>query len=157
MVRHLPYPTDLLRDLSYVIWAGLAVLTASGVALFVEKPSLYLHNSGFVAKLILVAVLMANGVYLHRRLERFTVGPVTLLAGAVSTVSWYGALIIAMFKTQVHLPLVAYLAIYVSAVLVTWVMYRSLHRQVAGTLGREHLEDPMTVQSAAATETRVSL
>lgn len=128
MARRIPVPVASLRDLSYVIWTGLAVLTASGVGLLAESPSVYLHNSGFIAKLVLVAVLMLNGAYLDGRMERFNLGPVTLFAGAVSTVSWYGALVLAMFKTEVRLPLAIYLAAYASAVLVTWNVYRSLYR-----------------------------
>jgi len=123
VVRRQPHPTMLLRDLSLAIWFGLAILTASGLALFAESPEPLLHNSGFIAKMVVVAVLMLNGVFLHRQLPDFKLSGGTLLAGAISSVSWYGALLLAMFKTRFHLELTDYLGIYVAAVFLVWTGY----------------------------------
>ncbi len=126
LVRREPHPTALLHDLSLAIWIGLAILTASGLALFADDPGPLLRNNGFIAKLVVVGVLMLNGLLLHRQLPVFKLSGGTLLAGAISSVSWYGALVLAMFKTTLHLELADYLGLYVAAVIVVWTGYIQL-------------------------------
>jgi hypothetical protein len=121
-----PVPVDQLRDLSWVIWLGVAVLTLSGLLLFALSPSSYLHNSGFIAKMVIVGLLILNGAVLHGRITTFRVSLVTLLCGAVSIVSWYGSLIIAMYKSKLHLTVPDYLSLYLLAVVVVWRVYCSL-------------------------------
>ncbi len=125
-MRRQPIPGEQLRDLSGAIWLGLGVLTVSGAVLFGMNPSKYLHNGGFVAKMIVVAVLMLNGLLLHGRLATFRPSALILLAGAVSSVSWYGSLAIAMFKAKVGLSLVSYLSLYALAIVIVWRIYVSL-------------------------------
>jgi hypothetical protein len=126
LVRRQPVPTELIRDLSVAIWLGLAILTASGLVLFAFEPSHYLRISGFVAKMIVVAVLVINGILLHRRIDRFRPSPLMLLAGAISSVSWYGSLTIAMYKSQLHFAVADYLALYCLAIVVVWRVYVSV-------------------------------
>jgi hypothetical protein len=120
MVRGGPFPTDLLRDLSWAIWIGIATLTASGLMLFAMKPTTYLHNSGFLAKMIVVGVLVLNGLILHARVPGLRLSPATLLLGAISTVSWYGSMAIAMFKSEVDLSVIDYISIYLIAIAAMW-------------------------------------
>jgi hypothetical protein len=135
--RGRPAPRDELRALGQVIWSGLALLGVSGAALFGMKPSAYIHNSGFVAKMIVAGVLVANGAYLHRRLPTLRVSAVTLALGAISAVSWYGALAIAMFKSKLHIPLDDYLLLYLVAVLAVWAAYSSLYRRLRASVPSE--------------------
>jgi hypothetical protein len=141
ILRHVrkggPHPAEQLRYLSQAIWLGLAVLGVSGVALFALQPSAYLHSSGFVAKMIVVAVLMGNGVYLHRQIPKLRIGPTTFLSGSISTVSWYSALAIAMFRGHVQLSVVGYLSVYLAAVAIAWVSYVQGYRWLR-TSGRAH-------------------
>jgi hypothetical protein len=120
MVRGGPVPTDLLTDLSWVIWLGVAILTASGLMLFAMKPTTYLDSSGFVAKMIVVGVLILNGLFLHTRLSRLRLSMTTLLFGAISTVSWFGSMAIAMFRNQVHLNVLDYMGTYLVAIVLVW-------------------------------------
>lgn len=125
--RSEPQPREHLIHLSQSIWLGLALLGVSGVALFALKPSDYLHSSGFIAKMILVAGLTANGIFLHRRLPRLRVSTATLFSGAVSIVSWYGALAIAMFRSQLNLTLPDYLGLYGLSVVGVSLLYIISH------------------------------
>ena len=126
LVRRQPLPVELLRDLSMAIWLGLSILTVSGLVLFAFEPSRYIHLSGFVAKMVVVAILVLNGSLLHRRLDHFRPSPLMLLGGAVSSVSWYASLTIALFKTQLGLGVAEYLALYGLAVVLVWRMYAGM-------------------------------
>ncbi len=121
-------PPDLMRFVGICIWAGLAILTVSGVALFLLHPSMYLHLSGFIAKMVIVAVLIGNGWILHRGRSDWHLDRRLLLLGAISTVSWYASLLVAMFKTEIHLPLFGYLGLYVATVLLIWILGLLLFR-----------------------------
>ena len=120
MVRGGPIPADLVKDLSWAIWIGVAILTASGLALFEMKPTTYLHSSGFVAKMIVVGVLILNGSVLHARLSKLGLSTATLLFGAISTVSWYASMAIAMFKSEVRLSVIDYLSVYLITIAIVW-------------------------------------
>jgi hypothetical protein len=120
MIRGGPFPTDLLKDLSWAIWIGVATLTASGFMLFAMKPTAYVHSSGFLAKMIVVGVLILNGLVLHTRLPKLELSVATLMLGAISTVSWYSSMAIAMFRSRVHLSVVDYISLYLIAVAVFW-------------------------------------
>ena len=131
--RRVPVAGDLLGDLSMVIWLGLAVLTVSGIVLFAQSPATYVHNAGFVAKMVMVAALMLNGALLHRYVRAFRLSRWTLLAGAVSSVSWYGSLLVAVFKNRVALPLWTYLSVYALAVVLVWGAYVMLLARLTAT------------------------
>lgn len=118
-----PFPYEHLHRMSQAIWGGLAILALSGGGMFALSPSVYLHNTGFAAKMLVVAALAVNGLFLHRRLPALRMSPVMLAAGAVSTVSWYGALLISMFRSQVDFSLGSYLVLYAGFVLVAWCAY----------------------------------
>jgi hypothetical protein len=133
MVRGGPFPTDQLKDLSWVIWIGVAILTASGLLLFAMKPTSYIHNSGFVAKMIVVGVLILNGLVLHGRLSNLRLSTTTLLIGSISSVSWYAAMAIAMFRSKVHLSVVDYLSIYLMAIAIVWSLNCRLYDQFKGS------------------------
>jgi len=123
---HRPIPDALLRLVSYCIWGGLAILFVSGLDLFVIQPSLYLSSTGFIAKMLMVAALVINGLILHRRTKSVHFDPRFLLLGAVSVVSWYGSLVAAMFKSHLDLPVIAWIGLYLIAVAGTWWLIRAL-------------------------------
>jgi hypothetical protein len=120
MARGGPFPLDLVKDLSWAIWIGIVILTASGLMLFATKPTSYLHSSGFLAKMVVVGVLILNGLVLHTRLARLRLSTATLMFGAISTVSWYAALTIAMFRSRVNLSVIDYVSIYLIAIAIVW-------------------------------------
>jgi hypothetical protein len=120
MLRGGPFPSDQLKDLSWAIWIGVAILSASGLLLFALKPTTYIHSSGFVAKMIVVGVLIINGFVLHGQLSKFRLSIATLLFGSISSVSWYGSMAIAMFRDKIHLSVIDYLTIYLMAIAIVW-------------------------------------
>jgi hypothetical protein len=140
LVRRQPVPAELIRDLSLAIWLGLAILTLSGLALFAFNPSLYVHLSGFIAKMIVVVILVINGILLQRRVHRFRPSPLMLLGGAISAVSWYGALTIAMYKSKLGFNVADYLALYALAVVLVWRMYASMFAKYVPSPVPEDLE-----------------
>jgi hypothetical protein len=93
-----------------MVWLGLAIIVASGIALVAENPERYLASPKFLAKMTIVAVLIVNGVLFHLvhipRLERHAGThfpssdefvrnvPILLASGAISTVSWLGAFVL---------------------------------------------------------------
>jgi hypothetical protein len=135
MARGGPFPTDQLKDLSWAIWIGVATLTASGLLLFAMKPTTYLHSSGFVAKMIVVGVLILNGLVLHSRLSTLRLSTAALLLGAISTVSWYASMAIAMFRSKVHLSVIDYMSIYLIAIAIVWRLNWRLYEHFASRYG----------------------
>jgi hypothetical protein len=147
MVRGEPFPTDQLKDLSWAIWIGVATLTASGLLLFAMKPTTYLHSSGFVAKMIVVGVLVLNGLVLHMRLSTLRLSTVALLFGAISSVSWYASMAIAMFRSKVHLSVVDYMSIYLIAIAIVWRLNWRLYEHFAANRHQRALTSDATQDS----------
>lgn len=101
----------MLPKFSLLIWFGVYLLGMSGVGIFLEQPEVYAGSGKFLAKMVMVAVLLASGLYLSgpvtnrvlslsqrdwsERGERFSRAMRTAIPGGViSLVSWYGALIL---------------------------------------------------------------
>ena len=141
MVRAEPFPIEQLRDLSWAIWIGVATLALSGLLLFAMKPSSYLHSSGFMAKMIVVGVLILNGLVLHVRLSQLRLSMVALLFGAISTVSWYASMAIAMFRGKVHLSVIDFLSLYLIAIVMVWRLNWRLYEHFAGRYRRTLLSE----------------
>ncbi|MGH9056724.1 MAG: hypothetical protein ACRDYY_12835 [Acidimicrobiales bacterium] len=130
-----PAPREQLIHLSRSIWLGLALLGASGAALFALNPSSYLHSAGFIAKMVLVAGLVLNGIFLHPRLSKLRMSRGVVVSGAISVVSWYGSLAIAMFRTELDLTLPAYVSLYALAVAIVSVLYLVVHAHLGSSGG----------------------
>jgi len=128
---------------------GLLLLAFSGTAMFAMQPATYLHSSGFLAKMVVVAALAVNGVFLGRRLPTMHVDSATLMMGAVSIVSWYASLAIAMYKKQVSLSVPEYLGIYAAAVVLAWLSYRQVMGRLQAAPERWTLADPPVASTFA--------
>jgi len=105
---------DFLHLGSILVWTGLFLLVASGVALFFLDPQYYLNSSKFLAKMSIVGILIINGVLLHiiqipllkRHIghhfpssDEFIRKRLFLLgSGVVSMVSWVSALILGALR-----------------------------------------------------------
>lgn len=110
---------DLLKIASSVIWIGLALLAFSGVGfLLFERLVPHGHESlvysaPFLAKMTIVLVIFLNGLVMHWKvfpicessLDRPLAGSeflrkkvVAFSTGAISIVSWYGALILGAWR-----------------------------------------------------------
>ncbi len=60
-----------IANLDRWTWAGFAVMLATGVALFFSNVARYVHNSGFLLKMILLAIALLAHFTLHRKGTRF--------------------------------------------------------------------------------------
>lgn len=101
----------MLPKFSLLIWFGVFLLGMSGVGIFLEQPEVYASSGKFLAKMVMVAVLLVSGLYLSgpvtkklldlsqrdwsQQSERFSQAMKTAIPGGViSLVSWYGTLIL---------------------------------------------------------------
>lgn len=121
----------ILRITSKLVWAGLFLLVVSGIGLFLQDPERLLQSSKFLAKMIIVFILTANGLIFHnvhlpffdalqgRALAR-TPGMLRArrwlsVSGAISGTSWTAALILGSLK-QVPFAASEILTVYALAV-----------------------------------------
>lgn len=118
-----------MRTFSSLIWTGLGILALSGIGLFLLNPEKYLHSTAFAAKMLFVLILIINGLWLNfyttARLTTFNFSDkypnkgaawkarkLSFVFGAISAVTWYSILFLAMFKSYVPWPFIAFIAIY---------------------------------------------
>jgi hypothetical protein len=102
----------LIQAASMVVIGGLTLLTLTGILLMLHNPELWLMQH-FRAKMSAVIVLMVNGLVFHSRLLPFLKSHLNItlseeiivkrqwyfaITGAVSGVSWFSVLIIAIVK-----------------------------------------------------------
>ena len=94
---------------SLVVWIGFLVLSSTGLLIFLEVPEV-IDDGLFRAKMVLVLVVFANGVFLNlwvaprferlageweqrtQRVQRFTM--VAAISSAVSLVGWFATVIV---------------------------------------------------------------
>lgn len=102
-----------IRFGSTMVWIGLALLVASGIALFLFNVDRYLHSTKFLAKMTIVLILTINGVFFHvmhmpkikkvigeKLRDHKGYGEFAhhlLISGAISVTSWSCALILGAF------------------------------------------------------------
>ncbi len=110
------------------VWIGVLIIVLSGVGLFLGDPTGYLASDKFIAKMIIVAVVIINGAVLHfvhfKVLEQVVGEPLKTslryrkasfgmhISGGVSAVSWASAIVLGFFHS-VPLSLSSLLGIYV--------------------------------------------
>ena len=106
-----PKEANVINTLSQTIWIGVAVLTISGVAIFLSDAEAYMSSAKFLSKMTIFLILVINGLLLHLymlprvkhisfehdkkeypELTRLRKG--AFLMGAVSLVSWYAAFVL---------------------------------------------------------------
>jgi len=101
---------EFLKESSRMVWIGVLLMVISGALLFFEFPDRYLASGKFLAKMTLVAILIINGAFFHwyhlPRLKRYLDASLPtlpefkrhvstlLIGGAISSVSWLGALLL---------------------------------------------------------------
>jgi hypothetical protein len=126
-----PETVNWMRSFSKIVWIGIGILSISGIGLFLTHPKVYLTSPGFLAKMLFVLVLIINGLFLNfyttarlttfnfseryqRRDAAWKARKLSFVFGAISSVSWYSALLVAMFRTVIKLPFIAYVGIYIA-------------------------------------------
>jgi hypothetical protein len=121
LIKKLSASTQEIRTLSNfskIIWLGLTIIVPTGILLFLSDAQTYFHAPKFMVKMIVVFVVIINGILLNilvsPKLEsipfrnfilsnetstkiarRFMFG-----LGAISTVSWWTALILGFIKVS---------------------------------------------------------
>jgi uncharacterized membrane protein len=127
--RVTPETVTWMRSFSAIVWVGIGILTVSGTGLFLLKPAAYLASAGFLAKMVVVGILIVNGLFLNfyttARLTTFNfsekyarhnaawrIRKLSFVFGAISGVSWYAALILAQFKAYYSVSFYTYIAVY---------------------------------------------
>jgi hypothetical protein len=134
---------NFLNRVSHVVMAGLAIVVLSGVAIVLQNGEVFGYPS-FLAKMFFVFLLIINGFVFHvvllrflrdHRDERLTdetlANRLWLFAttGALSVVSWYGALLIgAMDPLQISIWLLLgiYFGVIVGAAVVAYLLLSHL-------------------------------
>lgn len=116
-----------LRVLSGIIWIAIIFVVLSGVALYASDPARYNGTPKFLAKMIIVAVILANGLLLNlyisprlseikfeketrQQLRRFR--RIAFASGAISLTSWYAALVLGSLR-KIPLAFSTILGVYV--------------------------------------------
>ena len=144
------FEADVLHTLSQIIWFALAVIIISGLGLYLPQMEILNHSGKFLAKMIIVGVIIANGIFLNiaisPKLVRISfdgknnhpkrgLGRLRKLAyasGALSLTSWYYASALGMAKTP---PLgfrglfVVYLFLICSAIFISQLFEHSFSRK----------------------------
>ena len=58
-------------NLNRFTWAGFAVMLITGAALFLSNVARYVHNSGFLLKMVILAIAVLAHFTIHRKATRF--------------------------------------------------------------------------------------
>ncbi|MBT5808279.1 vitamin K epoxide reductase family protein [Candidatus Uhrbacteria bacterium] len=121
----------ILSTISEFIWFALGLILMSGLALFLPEASTLLETPKFLAKILIVVVIITNGAILnlvlqpklikisfhkkhdHKDGELTRARRLAFLLGPISFVSWYTAFILGSLK-DVPLELTEILGIYAS-------------------------------------------
>lgn len=149
---------DFMQTLSRIMWVGVLILALSGLGLFLHDPARLLASAKFISKMTVVAVLVANGAFLHfsvsPRLHNIAYMPANhpkrgefrrfreraFISGGISLVSWYYAFALAVSRLH-DIPIAVYLGIYTvllivafaGALLSDWALTRKAERATSGS------------------------
>lgn len=110
------WEADVMRTLSQTIWFALAILILTGLGLYLPEAEELNQSAKFLAKMIVVAVIIVNGAFLNLlvapKLVKISFGEkhehqsgelhherkIAFALGAVSIVSWYSAFILGIAR-----------------------------------------------------------
>lgn len=149
---------DFMRTLSRIMWGGVILLALSGIGLFLLDPTRLLASAKFISKMTVVAVLVANGTFLHffisPKLRRIAYMPAdhpkrnefrnfrqrAFVSGGISIVSWYYAFLLAVSRFS-DVPVSGYLGLYAillvaafgGALIGDWIINRQADRAKSGS------------------------
>ena len=138
---------------SYCVFIGLGILILSGAGLFFLNMDRYLTSSKFLAKMTIVAIILINGIFLHKthmpHLKRHIGAhlpssdefirhrPFLLTSGAVSVISWSFAIILGVFR-GIPFPYTNIMAVY-GVVLILAILVALLLRNVILPVHKEEI------------------
>lgn len=142
--------TDVFNTLSQVIWLALAVIVVTGAGLYLPEAAHLVESSKFLMKMIVVAVIITNGLFLnllispklvhisfggphhHESGELHSLRKLSFALGAISIASWYSAFILGMLHKpplSFYQLLGVYLALVAVAVIGSQIMERMLAKK----------------------------
>ena len=97
-----------------MVWTGLLLIIVSGIIVFLSNPEVYLASDKFLVKMTVVGIIFLNGLVFHIiHLPRFhrhatehfpssdefmRAVPFLLIGGVISSVSWFSAFILGLWK-----------------------------------------------------------
>lgn len=136
---------DILHTLKGIILSALGLIIASGIGLFFTDIALYSASGPFLAKMLIVGIITANGIALHlvvaphllrldlKRHQRRHRGwrRMAFALGGVSVCSWYSAFFIAMLKSILPQDFSILFGGYLGVLAVTLVTSQLLERRLA--------------------------
>lgn len=144
---------QMLSALSEVIWLALGVAILTGAALFLPDATTYIDTPKFLAKMVVVAVIVLNGAFLnlyiapklvkisfaephhHKEGELGRARRLAFALGPISVVSWYSAFILGSLPATTPLSFFTFLKIYLLLLVVSitigqFVENRLAHRRL---------------------------
>jgi hypothetical protein len=107
---------NVLRSLGRLVWIGIALIAATGIALFLLDPARLIASPKFLAKMTVVLVIIGNGLVFHAvhlphliaSRGRDLSDPATFrrktwlfVSGGVSGASWLSAIILGSTDSSV--------------------------------------------------------
>ena len=136
---------SILKTMSKIIWVGLFILVVSGLFLFLSNIERYSQSSKFLAKMIIVGIIIVNGAVLNfvitPKLMSINFGEskgsedtklkgirkLAFAAGAISVTSWWTAFILGLMDKSswsFHVLFAIYLFVLASAILGSQILER---------------------------------
>lgn len=121
---------QMLSTLSETIWLALGVAIITGAALFMSEPTTYAETPKFLAKMVVVGMIIMNGAFLnlyiapklvkisfaephhHKEGELGRARRIAFTLGPISIVSWYSAFILGSLPATMPLSFWTFLKIY---------------------------------------------
>ena len=126
----------VLATLSEFIWFSLGVILLTGLALYLPESSRYLEVPKFLAKMVVVGVIIVNGAFLNLyiapKLVKISFGErhhhkegelgrsrrLAFTLGPVSIISWYSAFVLGSLPASSPLEFGTFLKVYLVLLLV---------------------------------------
>lgn len=122
--------SDVLGTLSEFIWLALGLILLTGFALYLTDASHYLEAPKFLAKMVIVGVILVNGAFLnlyiapklvkisfaephhHKEGELSLARRIAFALGPISIVSWYSAFVLGSLPANTPLEFATFLKVY---------------------------------------------
>ena len=129
------------------MWLALGILVVSGIALYLPNSIELLETPKFLAKVIIVAVIIANGAFLnmvvspklirisfsekheHEEGELHRLKKFAIALGSISIVSWYSTLLLGI-ASSITLSFVQILGIYIGLLFVGIIVSQTIERRI---------------------------
>jgi uncharacterized membrane protein len=141
--------SDVLGILSQCIWFALCFIILSGLALYLPQAGHYHDVPKFVAKMVVVGVILVNGAFLnlyiapklvkisfaephkHKEGELILARRLAFALGPISIVSWYCAFILGSIPASTPLSFLTFLKIYLAVLVLAITIGQFVERRMS--------------------------